>query len=115
VAKTSPTMRSLKYWKGETDFVAKTEHWNSFARIRQDLFGFVDIVVIRPGIPGLLAIQTTSANNMSARKKKIMGIPAAKAWLEAGNQIIVEGWAKKGPRGKKKVWTRVVDDIVSIL
>lgn len=114
--KTSPTQRSIAYWKDDTDnFVARTEHWNSFARVRQDLFGFADLVVIRPGISGLLAVQTTSTSNMSARKKKIMDIPAAKAWLEAGNQIVVEGWSKKGSRGKRKVWTRTVDDIVSIL
>lgn len=106
MAKISPTQRSLKYWKEQSKYVAKTEHWNAFARVRQDLFGFADIVVLRKEQTGVLAIQTTSAKNISAREKKIRDLPAASAWLRSGNQIIVEGWSKKGPRGGKKIWTR---------
>lgn len=116
MAKTSPTQRSLAYWKEQDGtYVAKTEHWNSFARVRQDLFGFADMVVLQPKVrTGVLAVQTTSTNNMAAREKKISELPAARAWVEAGNKIIVEGWSKKGPRGKKKVWTRTEKEIVWI-
>jgi hypothetical protein len=114
MAKVSPTQRSLKYWKGLYTYVAKTEHWNAFAKVRQDLFGFADLVVLRLATKGVLAVQTTSAKNISAREKKIQDLPAAKAWLESGNQIIVEGWSKKGPRGGKKVWTRTEKQITEI-
>lgn len=114
MAKTSPTMRSLKYWKEHASYVAKTEHWNAFAKVRQDLFGFADLVVLRPPRQGVLAVQTTSTKNMSAREKKIQNTPAAQAWLDAGNQIIVEGWSKKGPRGKRKVWTRTEKEVKEI-
>lgn len=114
MAKISPTMRSLKYWKGQSNYVAKTEHWNAFAKVRQDLFGFADLVVLRKERHGILAIQTTSAKNINARETKIRSLPAAKQWLECGNQIIVEGWSKKGPRGKKKVWTRTEKEIKEI-
>lgn len=114
MAKVSPTQRSLKYWKGQSAYVAKTEHWNAFAHVRQDLFGFADLVVLRLDQKGVLAIQTTSAKNISSRVAKIQSLPAAKAWLEADNQIIVEGWSKKGPRGGKKVWTRTEKQITEI-
>jgi hypothetical protein len=39
---TSPTQLSLKKLREEGYTVAVVEHWNSFARIRQDLFGFID-------------------------------------------------------------------------
>jgi len=112
MAKVSPTQRSIKYWKSVSLHVAKTEHWNAFAHVRQDLFGFADLVVLRPGeYNGILAVQTTSAKNINARETKIRTLDAAKAWLASGNQIIVEGWSKKGPRGGKKVWTRTEKEI----
>ena len=26
-------------------------------------------------------------------------------WLAAGNGLVFHGWAKQGPRGKRKAWT----------
>ena len=79
------------------------ERFNFYTKRRKDLFNFIDIVAIRPG--EILAIQTTSSSNMSARIQKIMSLPAAKHWIDAGGEIIVHGWSKKGPRGKRKLWT----------
>ena len=62
---TSPTQLSLKKLKDEGYLVAITEHWNPFARIRQDMFGFCDIMAIRD--KEILFVQTTSATNVNAR------------------------------------------------
>lgn len=101
----SPTQRTLAHCRKLGHVAAITEHWNHYARVRQDLFGFIDVLVIDPGCSGCIAIQTTSGSNTSKRQRKIEAIPAAVEWLRAGNQIIVVGWAKRGPRGKRKVWT----------
>lgn len=92
----SPTERSLKYLRDAGYTVAKAEHWNPFARRRVDLFGFIDLVAIRPG--ETLAVQTTSRSNVAARRRKILGLDAALTWLQAGNRIVVHGWDKTGLR-----------------
>jgi len=100
---TSPTQRSLKWLRQRGFTAAITEHWNPHARLRQDLFGFVDIVALC-SVFGIVAVQTTSGPNMAARISKIRDLPAAKEWLEAGGTIIVHGWRKVGARGKRKLW-----------
>ena len=66
---TSPTQRSLKYLRDQGYTVAITEKWNSYAKVRQDLFGFIDMIAIKDG--QTLAVQTTSSSSFSERKKKI--------------------------------------------
>ena len=78
-----------------------TEKWNPFARIRQDMWGFVDCVGLGDGVT--LAVQATSASNVSARVKKIAEHPNVGAVRKAGWRIEVWGWTK----GKKE--PRVVD------
>ena len=100
----SPTQRSLKKLRDEGYTCAITERWNAHAKIRQDLFGFIDVLAFNDLIT--LAVQTTSGDNVSARIQKIMALPAARAWA-TGNifrSIVVHGWRKVGPRGKRKVW-----------
>lgn len=111
---TSPTQRSLAILKKNGYTAAIVEHWNPFARIRQDLFGFIDIVAIKDGEPGVLGIQTTSQTNSAKRLQKIMTCPAAKVWLQSGNRIEIHGWAKMGKRGAAKTWQincRKIDEI----
>lgn len=91
----TPAKRSLDKLRKEGWTVAITEHWNAFARIRQDLFGFIDLVAIREDGVGVLAVQVTSKSNMKARILKIKREPIAKKWLAAGNSIVVHGWEKK--------------------
>lgn len=91
----TPTQRSLAYLRKVGYRVGIAEHWNAFARIRQDLFGFIDLVAIRPDYK-ILAIQTTSMPNTSARIAKILELPSSADWLRAGGRIEVHGW--DGPR-----------------
>lgn len=100
----SPAQRSLTLLREQGYTAQITEHWNPFAHIRQDLFGFLDIICIKSGVTGVLGIQTTSTGNISARVKKILSIPEAVTWLSGGNKLIVHGWSKKGKAGKRKLW-----------
>jgi hypothetical protein len=94
MAKTSPTQRTLARLKKENyDLVAITERWNPFARIRQDLFGIIDILAIKDG--DCVALQITSYSNISSRVRKITESPALPFIRAAGWTILVEGWKKE--------------------
>lgn len=99
----SPTQRTLKKLRDEGWTAWIVEKWNAHAKIRQDLFGFIDIVAIKSGEP-VLGVQATSGSNTSARVKKAIEIPALRTWLETGSKFTVWGWKKKGARSKRKTW-----------
>jgi hypothetical protein len=117
----SPTQRSLEYLRKERGLVAEvTEHWVAFRGIdkktgqprkggvRKDLFGWIDILAMDPETGKLIAVQTTSGDNVAARLAKI------REWQHLGAFLYehtgeVHGWAKRGPAGSRKLWTvRVV-------
>lgn len=88
----SPTQRSLKLMRDQGYLCEITERWNPFAKIRQDLYGFVDILCIKEG--KTVAVQTTSYGNMSARMNKIKGLDTYLLVKYAGWEVIVHGWKK---------------------
>ena len=98
---TSPTARSLAFCRSQGLTACVVEKWNPHARIRQDAFGFIDILVLDGSIIG---VQATSDTNHAARRTKIAGLPAATAWREAGGIVEVWSWRKAGARGKRKTW-----------
>ncbi len=98
----SPTARSLQLLRKYGFTADVCERYNSFTKQRKDLFNFVDVVAMNG--TGILAIQSTSATNQSARTKKILAEPQAKEWLNAGGRIFVHGWGRyKLARGSKAV------------
>lgn len=68
-----------------------TEYWNSFARKRKDLYGFIDMVVSKPGI-GIVGVQITTKQNVNARIKKIESLPSYYKWKESKGLVEVWGW-----------------------
>lgn len=82
--------------------MAIVEHWNQYARIRQDLFGFIDLLAIKGDY--VLAVQTTSGSNAAARLDKINQSPNAMLWLSEHRAIVIHAWRKVGARGKRKIW-----------
>jgi len=100
----SPTQRSLDYLRKAGWHADVVERWIPGANIRRDLFGFVDIIALRGS--ETLAVQTTSASNVSARVRKITDHTALQAVREAGWTVHVHGW-RKGANGRWAV--RVVD------
>ncbi len=103
---TSPTQLTLKHLRDEGWTAEVVEHWNPHARIRKDLMGFIDVLAVRG--PETLAVQTTSAANVSSRIRKIADSPHIAAVREAGWAVHVHGWKKVKGR-----WTLHRDEDVS--
>lgn len=103
MASISPTQRSLALLRQRGYLVHIAERWNPFAHIRQDAFGVLDLIAVKPG--EILGVQTTSDANLAARRTKLLAADATLTLILAGFQIVLHGWSKKGPRGMVKRWT----------
>ena len=88
----SPTQRSLEYLREQGYHCEIVEKWNPWRRIRQDLWGWCDILAIRRD--EVLAVQVTSSG-VAARIKKIQESDTALRVREAGIRIEVHGWTKR--------------------
>lgn len=88
----SPTQRTLAALRKDGWLVAVVEKWNAHARIRQDLFGVVDVLAIRGD--ETLAVQATSAGNVAARVKKIAEHESTPLIRAASWRLEVWGWRK---------------------
>ena len=106
-----PTARSLKLLRDRGYRCAVVEKWNPHARIKQDLFGFIDILAIKGG--ETLAVQATSGSNVAARLTKIAEADATKDVLAAGWTIKVHGWRKIAKSGRWEC--REVDAIAGLV
>lgn len=93
----SPTQRSLKLLRSQGWRVAVVEHWNQHARIRQDLYGCIDLLALKDGTT--LAVQTTSSPNLAARVTKVRAAEAYPDMVAAGWLIHAHGWVKR-PNGR---------------
>lgn len=96
----SPTERTLKYLREQGYFAVVVERWNQFARIRQDLFGIVDVLAVKRG--ETLGVQCTSATHVAERVNKIAGHDSTPRLREAGWRLEVHGWTK-GKRGAPRI------------
>ena len=91
----SPTQLSLDFLNKSGWTCQIVEKWNAHAKIRQDCFGFGDILAYRYGI---VLVQTTSWSNFSTRRQKIIASTHCRGWLAAGGRIWRHGWGPKGLR-----------------
>lgn len=107
----SPTQRTLKACRDAGMTCQVVEKWNPFAKIRQDLFGFIDIVCMSDD--GIVGVQATSGSNHNARIKKILSLDTYKKWLTAGGQIEVWSWKKSAKKGKRPTWSSRCDTITT--
>lgn len=99
VAGTSPTQRTLKLCRDHGWTSQVVERWNQFAKVRQDLFGVIDIVAMNG--TSIIGIQATSSSNLSKRLDKIKESEKAQEWLRSGGRLFVHGWVK---RAKSRRW-----------
>lgn len=90
--KVTPTQRTLAEMRGRGYVCQVVEHWNPHARVRQDLFGFGDVLCL--GNDEVVMVQATSYSNTSARVKKIADHDNVAAVRKAGIRILVHGWDK---------------------
>lgn len=99
----TPTARSIQKLRDEGWLVERVEQWNSYTKTRKDCFGFADLLCCRGDV--VMLVQVTSGSNVSARVAKINETPASRFWLRPPTRkIVVQGWRKAGPRGKRKTW-----------
>jgi hypothetical protein len=112
----TPTQRTLAYLRGLGATAAVTERWNPYAHVRQDLFGFIDLLALFPPgsqpptfSAGIYGVQCTTGTNHAAHSVKIAQSPHLGPWLAAGGCVLLISWSKTGPRGKRKLWTPRLD------
>lgn len=99
----SPIARTLRYLREQGYRAEVVEKTIPRTFIKKDLWG-ADILAIKGGSP-LLAIQCTSGGNVPVRVQKLKANGHDEVWKSVGATIEVWGWAKRGPRGERKVWT----------
>jgi len=77
-----------------------------------DFAGFADLIAYSPSLGIIVACQATTTAHQSDRLAKILSLESAGAWMKAGGKVHVHGWAKRGPRGKRKLWTLTVTPVL---
>lgn len=99
---------------GKALMVAKDEFDGKFG-LRQDLFGFIDIIALYPNDGKIVGIQSTGPSGFYSHLKKIREEcrETALAWLKSGGQIQLWSWEKKKPRPGVNVfrWTPKIQEI----
>lgn len=98
----TPAQLTLAYMRKQGYTCAITERWNAFAKVRQDLFGGIDVLAIKAGVP-IVGIQCTTKHNMMERIKKLAALPQISIWLQTGGLLFVYGWYQESPKSRWKV------------
>jgi hypothetical protein len=93
---TSPTQLSLKRLRELGYEAAVVEKWNPHAKIRQDLFGCIDILALDESGRSIW-VQTTSASNMAARRTKLKANDILPRLAMRG-KVLLHGWKKVNGR-----------------
>jgi hypothetical protein len=99
------TVRTIAALTKDGWMAVRVEHWDHFSRRRHDLFGFLDVLAVRPGYP-TRGIQVCAHSAGSTRMNKILDAPAAGILLSAGWWLEVWGWKKDG-----RLWTYVARNV----
>ena len=94
----SPTARSLALLRRRGFIACPVERWIARAGVRQDAFGFADVLAAHPRERAILLVQATTAAHVSHRLAKARARPELAAWLRAGGRFSVWGWARRNCR-----------------
>ncbi len=88
------------------------ERFNPHVHIRQDAFGFIDVLCWRGD--ETLAIQACSGKG-DAREhlRKLQTIPRVLHWLSSPTRRLeIWAWRKVGAKGKRKLWDCRVENVI---
>ena len=88
----SPTQRALELLRKRGYTAGVVERWKPHARIRQDLFGCIDVVAVGNG--ETVGVQACAYSGVSSRVKKIAAAEAISDIRKAGWRVVVWGWRK---------------------
>jgi hypothetical protein len=94
----TPTARTLEYLRRSHYLPDVVERWLPRINRRRDFLGFADILAVRPGDPGVLAIQATTRGHVSDRLARARSRPELVTWLRSGNRFEVWGWYQVADR-----------------
>lgn len=117
----TPTQRTLRALREQGRVCAIAEKWNPHVPrpgggkgVRQDLFGWIDVVALCPG-KGIVGIQSTGQAFAEHVRRMLDGdcTAAVIEWLHCGGVVEVWGWrkllVKRGGRAKR--WAPRVREI----
>jgi len=113
VKRTLPGERSLQWFRKQGWYAYSVSRWIHQAGRRIDFAGFADLIAYSPALGMIVACQATTTAHQANRLAKILSLDSAGAWMKAGGKIQVHGWAKKGERGKRKLWTLTVTPVLN--
>ena len=114
----SPTARTLKFFRDQEAQCRVVEQWIDFHKprgfkgrpgVRRDLWG-ADILVRQGAL--LMAIQSTDGTHHSKHVDKCLANTEIRNWLDCGVPFYIYSWAKRGPRGKRKLWTPRITQLI---
>jgi len=106
----SPTARTLLALRKSGYRAAVCEKWNPHAKVRQDLFNFIDLIAVGEG--RIWGVQVSMMGDRTRRLEKLTTPPveaAVRDWLVAGGRVSILAWTKHQPK-KGRVrhrWTAV--------
>jgi hypothetical protein len=86
-----PTQRSLEHMREQGYLCGVVERWNPHAKIRVDLFGFIDVLCVKG--EDIVGVQATSGAHVAERATKIT---EHENWplVCAAIRVVVHGWRK---------------------
>lgn len=102
----TPNARSKAFYEKQGHIAEIVERWSPFPKPfgkRHDFLGVFDLLVLKAG-GEVWGIQATTNSNVSSRINKMQESDAFHKWIKLGGKAAVLGWAKMGPRGKRKKW-----------
>ena len=99
---TSPTARSLAFLRRNGWCAAVVEKWLPQANLRQDVWGFGDVLAAHPGDRVVMLVQVTTIDHVAHRLTKARSKPELAAWLRAGGVFEIHGWVCRGGRWQVK-------------
>lgn len=97
-SKTSPTQRTLKHMREQGYLCQVVERWNPHARVKQDLYGFIDVLCVKG--EDIVGVQACSSGGSSGRgsdmSARITKITEHANWplVCSAIRVVVQGWRK---------------------
>jgi len=111
----SPIQRTLRELRQRGCICGIVERFNQYAGafgIRQDLFGFIDLIALYPD-KGIVGVQCCARSGHAAHRTKILENEVAPEWIKAGGTIEIWSWGKQKLKrgGKAMRWFPKIETI----
>lgn len=115
--KITPMQRTLSLLRDRGWTCAKTETWNPFAGIRQDLFGFLDVLCLGDydDKPSIIGVQVGTGDDRMKHLRKMEDEPRFHQFKRCGGIMLLISWRKlkalkaDGKKAKNEVWEPIVE------